>query len=292
MTWLQVHTACSVLVVLDLLARTTRIRTYVAGVGHRLGFIDAFVLTAFGDGTAAITPLRSGGHPARLTGLYQAGIPFGRTVNVLAVDTGGHHILVALTGAALICLVPVWWRNITAQSPLLSRDLLAWLGAGFLLVALLAGIARRRTARHAPRSLPPASSTRAGIGRHQIWSALFGVPLTLLSIACRVAMLPILALALPNPPSAVALVFGSFLLIYGQLLVPIPAGLGAVELGLAGGIAGSFGPDTARILFAWRLYSTIIPVAVGLGLGLLKYGPNMIRRALQTGKPVDRGGVS
>ena len=64
---------------------------------------------------------------------------------------------------------------------------------------------------------------------------------------------------------------------YGQLLVATPAGIGAVELGLAGGIAGSLGADTTRILLAWRLYGPVVPVVLGLGLGARRYRPDALR---------------
>ena len=59
--------------------------------------------------------------------------------------------------------------------------------------------------------------------------------MSFVNLATRVAILPVLALTLPNPPALALLIVGSFALLYGQLILPTPAGAGAVELGFLGG---------------------------------------------------------
>jgi uncharacterized membrane protein YbhN (UPF0104 family) len=83
------------------------------------------------------------------------------------------------------------------------------------------------------------------------------------NVATRTAMLPVLALSLPMPPDPATVWLGSFLLIYGQLVLPTPAGVGLVELGYLGGAAGDFGGDLA-LLIAWRWWANLLPAILGL----------------------------
>jgi uncharacterized membrane protein YbhN (UPF0104 family) len=104
------------------------------------------------------------------------------------------------------------------------------------------------------------------------------VPLTLVNVAARVAMLPVLALTLDAHPPLGAVAMGSFALLYSQLILPTPAGAGAVELGFLGGAAGELGANDALLLLAWRFYTTGVGVLLGVLLFLHRYG----RRAFAT----------
>lgn len=72
-------------------------------------------------------------------------------------------------------------------------------------------------------------------------------------------------LALPDPPPSAAAWFGSFLLVYGQLVLPTPAGVGVVELGFLGGAAGELGGGIG-LLLAWRWWTSGVPVLGGLAV--------------------------
>src|SRR5674476_1399022 len=73
------------------------------------------------------------------------------------------------------------------------------------------------------------------------WPLLASAPLTLLGLAARVAILPVLALTLPFPPPIGPLTFGSFALLYAQILVPTPSGAGVIDMGFVGGAVGNLG---------------------------------------------------
>src|SRR5207249_3902232 len=61
-----------------------------------------------------------------------------------------------------------------------------------------------------------------------------------------------------------AVIVGSFTLLFGQLALPTPAGAGAVELGFVGGFAETMSPGAlAGLLVAWRVYTLILPGALG-----------------------------
>ena len=68
-------------------------------------------------------------------------------------------------------------------------------------------------------------------------------------------MLPVLALTLPEHPPFGVMLVGSFVLLYAQLVLPTPAGAGAVDLGFLGGMAGDLGADETGLLLAWRFWT-------------------------------------
>ena len=67
--------------------------------------------------------------------------------------------------------------------------------------------------------------------------------------------LPVLVLTLPSPPPLGPMIFGSFALLYSQMVLPTPSGAGVVELGFLGGAAGQLGEGQGWILLAWRFYT-------------------------------------
>jgi uncharacterized membrane protein YbhN (UPF0104 family) len=72
--------------------------------------------------------------------------------------------------------------------------------------------------------------------------------------------------------------FGSFVLLYSQLVLPTPAGAGAVDLGFLSGMAGDLGAGNAALLIAWRFYTVGAGTLLGLGLAAHYFG---VRPALQ-----------
>jgi uncharacterized membrane protein YbhN (UPF0104 family) len=108
--------------------------------------------------------------------------------------------------------------------------------------------------------------------RMPAWPLLASVPLTLLGLAARVAILPVLAMTLPFPPPMGPLTFGSFALLYAQVLVPTPSGAGVIDLGFVGGAVGDLGEHHRHLLLIWRAYTTGAVVAAGVIVALRVYG--------------------
>src|SRR5581483_10154051 len=98
--------------------------------------------------------------------------------------------------------------------------------------------------------------------------------LTVITVAARVAILPLLVLATHRGVSLGAVTLGSLALLYAQVLLPTPSGAGAVELGFLAGGAGVSGGAVTSLLLAWRAYTTFVPV----GAGLLAMAVRAIRR--------------
>jgi uncharacterized membrane protein YbhN (UPF0104 family) len=83
---------------------------------------------------------------------------------------------------------------------------------------------------------------------------------------------------LPGPPAPGPVIFGSFALLYSQMVLPTPSGAGVVELGFLGGAAGELGDGQGWILLAWRFYTNGIGALLGVWLAARIYGWPALRR--------------
>jgi uncharacterized membrane protein YbhN (UPF0104 family) len=281
MTLLQAHLAAAALLLVDMLARAARIHLFLRGAGERVPFRQVFVANAFGDAAAAVTPMRLGGEGARLMGLLRSGVPFPPLATVLAVEVAAYTVVVAAAAGTVGWLfADEWWAEVGPQVTAAARRgaewlvLLALLGA---LAFLLARWLRRRGVGAAGRIPRPSLEALGGTAG---WPLAASVPLTLLSVAARVAILPVLALAWGDASPLPVLITASFALTYGQFLLPTPAGAGAVELAFAGGVAGEEGAADPGLMLAWRLYTFVLPVVLGFGLAAVTYWAGALRAAV------------
>jgi uncharacterized membrane protein YbhN (UPF0104 family) len=135
------------------------------------------------------------------------------------------------------------------------------------------------------RFLPKLSDHAGGTVRDSLrqmrrmpwWAILAIVPLTVIHIAARVGILPVLVATLDSPPPLGIVALGSFALLYGQSFVPTPSGAGAVELGFLNGAVGDLGPDASTLLVLWRFYTTVIAIILGAVFGVPLYGTALHR---------------
>ena len=286
---LTANLLCVALVALDLVARTWRIQWILWGTHCRISFVDSLVLNCVGDAAAAVTPNRIGGEPARLGGIVLSGFPASAGLVAIAVETVVMWAVNIAVGVWLaIAYAPAWWHT---AGPALGDTLDdAW---PWVLVMLLAGGAAWWVVRrHAPAL---SHSLRQGTKRAWVyarrmppWPIAMAAVTTLVSVAARVALLPVLALTLPHPPPLGPLGFASYVLIFAQLLLPTPSGAGVVELGFLGGAVGNLGAGYKTLLLLWRFYATILLVVLGVGLGLWRYGPKAVE-AIVKGKAREQG---
>jgi uncharacterized membrane protein YbhN (UPF0104 family) len=271
---------CLVLVAVDLAVRALRIHLFLIGAGYPLPYRDVFILNAFGDAASVVTPLRIGGEPARLGGMVVGGVPMANAIPLLAVEVVSYSAVVGGAAAlAALRYAPGWWRGV---GPGIMRSItwaIPWVVGVAVASVLVWWLVRRR--RHAlgkpPKRRIEWASVRGALG----WPLAVSVPLTLLSVACRVAILPVLAQTLPDPPALQVLALSSFGLIYGQLFVPTPGGAGVVELAFSSGAAGDLGGSLGTVFLVWRALTTGIPVVLGFGLAIPRYGMPAVRLALR-----------
>lgn len=279
----QALLVCLVLVALDLLARAIRIRLVVRGLGHRLGLGDAFALNSYGDAACALTPMRLGGEPARLAGMLGSGVPAAAAFVAITLEALAAWPVVILAAGWLIWrFAPEWWS--TAGPRFGAAAVGAW---PWVLLVLGVSVFAWRWARRRVRS-PASRQVRRPIRRvvaywrrMPVGVLLATMPFSLVNLATRVAILPVLALALPHPPPLGAVAVGSFALLYSQLVLPTPAGAGPVELGFLSGAAGNLGGEEGLLLLAWRVYTSGIGVALGLALAVRAFGWPALRASVR-----------
>jgi uncharacterized membrane protein YbhN (UPF0104 family) len=280
MTPLQAHLLCVGLVAADLLARAWRIQWIVQGLGHRMTLWDSFVLNAFGDAACALTPLRLGGEPARLAGMLRSRVPAPAAFVAISLEVlAAWPVIIVAAGWLAWRYAPAWWLE--AGPRLGSAAAAAW--PWVVAVAILSVLAWRWARRKVPS--PAARQLRRPIRRAMVywrrmprWPLVASVPMSLINLATRVAILPVLALSLPSPPPMGPLALGSFALLYSQLVLPTPSGAGAVELGFLGGAAGDLGAQDGWLLLAWRFYTNGVGVLLGIALAVHIYGWPALRQ--------------
>jgi uncharacterized membrane protein YbhN (UPF0104 family) len=278
MAWvLARHCIALALVALDMLVRAVRLRLLLSGSGEpRPSFWSALSINAYGEAASAVTPGRWGGDPIRFFALRRAGVNASASLASLAVETLIDWVLL---GAAAVVLGLTFADTAAAGARrllnLATKPEARIFVAATLVLIVAAAVALRR---HRPR-LPAAARAipAAWLCARQLgWKTLLGAgALTAASMIARTAILPVLVAGRADI-GVVPLVLGSFTLLYGQLLLPTPAGAGAVELGFLGGFAGTLrGSELAGLLLAWRIYSLVIGAALGAILlarsGLARY---------------------
>jgi uncharacterized membrane protein YbhN (UPF0104 family) len=283
-TPLQAHLICVGLVAADLLARLWRIQWIVQGLGHRMTAKDAFILNAFGDAACALTPLRIGGEPARLAGMLRSGVPAAGAFVAISLEVLAAWPVIIVAAAWLVwAYAPAWWVSVGPRLGAAAEHAWPWVVVVILASALAWRYARLVTSPVARQLRRPVRRALVYWRRMPRWPLLASIPLSAINLATRVAILPILALTLPEPPAMGPMLLGSFALLYSQLVLPTPSGAGAVELGFLGGAAGDLGEHQGWLLLAWRFYTNGVGVVIGIWLAAQIYGWPALRKLVRQG---------
>jgi uncharacterized membrane protein YbhN (UPF0104 family) len=248
----------------DIVVRALRLRLLL-GAAEPRGFGSAIVVNAFGDAASALTPARLGGEPARFLALRGRGTPAAASVVVLATERVVDMGLAALVTITAIALLGTREFGDVADyaARFTAPRVLPWVIGVAILVTVSAVVAFRFRGRFA--SVGASLRDALAHARRLAGPRLLGaIGLTVVSLAARIAVLPVLlwgAGALPDP---VTVVVGSFALIYAQLLLPTPAGVGGVELGFVLGVAPLLPPaKVAALLLMWRAMTVGLPAGLG-----------------------------
>ena len=286
----EAHLVCLGLVAADLLVRAWRIQWIMRGLGSRLPLRDALVVNAFGDAANALTPLRLGGEPARLAGLMRSRVRMTAAIVGITLEAVlSRLVLIAVASWLIWQYAPEWW--LTAGPSLRAGATKAW---PWLLMVLLIGIViwgytRQVVSSSTQRLRRPLRRVLVYLRRMPRWPLVASIPLSAIAIATRIAILPVLALTLPSPPAPGPVIFGSFALLYSQMVLPTPSGAGVVEMGFLGGAAGELGAEQGWILLAWRFYTNGIGMLLGVWLATSIYGWPFLRRLLRGRVPAASG---
>ncbi len=289
MTPLEAHLVCLALAASDIIARALRLRPILRGLRAEVPFSRLVALTLACDAACALTPYRAGGDAARLAALRRAGVPLSSGLAALLADALVTWPVVAASGSLLAaCGAAVWWRAFVAGA---GRMLAGLRSPGCLILLALTGTAIGAVAACGlgrRRSRGTAGEGR-GLRRLSPRLLLSTLPLTVVAVASRVLILPtLLAVTGDRSYSLVATLAGSFVLLYSQLVLPLPAGVGAVDAGLLAGAPQ--GAGVLSVLLSWRLYTSGLGLLFGLAalpVALAAPGP---RLATATGAdPWDSG---
>lgn len=273
LTDIAAYAAVLALVALDIWARAERNRILLGiptGTCARINMM--------GDAIAYVTPGRLGGEPLRFFGFLRAGATAPAVLAAFAIEFLIDAVLLVVVGVLLAVAFRAEGADWLARLVVLLRSPTARLVAMLTIVAALISVlvAKRMSGRlparwvrtlidalHAVRITPP--------------NVLAGATLTtMVSIAARTAILPVLA------PKVAGLSLGgvtlaSYVLMYGQMMLPTPAGAGGVELGFIAGFQTALDAEARTALIAlWRFYTLVVPVVAGALLmaraGLLRRG--------------------
>jgi uncharacterized membrane protein YbhN (UPF0104 family) len=293
-TPLAAHLGCALLVGLDVLARGLRTRACLRGCGHPLPLTRVLEFNLWAEAAAALTPFRIAGEPSRIGGMLHAGVPLSASVVTSATEGAINGLAVMVVGLALVFgFAPEWWDQV---GPAFMGHLWEAFPVVFaFVVAIVLGIRflRRRPA-------VPLLGRRRWRDRARelvrLWAEiprvafLYSAFLSGFSVCARTLLLPLLVLAVPGHAGFGVLWLGSYMMVYSQLLLPVPAGAGAVDLAFLGGVAGDPGSSAAALLIAWRGYSLGVATVVGTALALHRFGARplvgLIRGRIRPGPDV------
>lgn len=274
------HVICVGLVALDQLSKTWRVQALARGLGYRTAFARVFAFNVTSDASASLTPLRAGGEPVRFAGILYCGLSVPDTLALMGVE-GLIEYTTVLAIAAYIssAYLGIWWSITRARLVPAMHRALPWILATAV-GGLALWIVMRRLAPQLFRDVGGTFRTTLRQARRiKPWAVAVSVPFTLMHVVARLAILPVLVIALPTVHHLGAVWFGSFALLYGQLFVPTPAGAGAVDVGFLNGASGYVGPGTEQLLIVWRFYTTVTGIILGLIFGVPYYG-DAVRRWL------------
>jgi uncharacterized membrane protein YbhN (UPF0104 family) len=276
------HVVALGLVAGDVWIRAVRLRLLL-GREQTPGLRRAIAINAYGDAASALTPARIGGEPARFVALKRAGVTTPATVVVLAAERVIDLSLVGMvTVLSLSALGGRGFRDVDALfRRLAAPGMLPW-ALGVVALLLLGGAAafllRGRFPPVVEHSLRDALRETRRLAGGTVVAA---TGLTAASMVARVGILPVLFAAYVPITNPVPVLVGSFALIYAQLLLPTPGGVGGVELGFVASMAPVLSQQSlAALLLTWRVYSLFLPA----GLGVALFG-----RGLLIGRRVGRG---
>jgi uncharacterized membrane protein YbhN (UPF0104 family) len=289
---LEAHLICVALVATDVWARALRLKRILRALSHEVPLARLSAITLSCDAACALTPYRAGGDAVRVASLARSGVSLRRAMLAIACEAVQVWPTVLLCGIGLAWFYGAeWWGTFATGLGGMTRARpwsLAAVALALPLTAWLGWCALRRVRRRGLVATPVAARERLPFSMELLRATL---PLTFASVAARVLILPVLAATLADAPPFGQSAMGSFALLHSQLVLPLPAGAGAVDLGFLAG--AQQGARVGVLLVSWRLYTS----GLGLALGLAAIPITFRRRAPKGAPPagpvkrrrVDRG---
>ena len=287
---LATHLLALAAVAAEIVTRTIKIQWSGAALRIPLRFATAMRVCLGGDFGASITPSRSGAEPARFLVLAEAGVRPAETILILFTE-----LFLEMTSLCLLCAVLAFAFSGSGQIVSLMTAMIGGYATIVLAIGAFGYFLAHRSANGPPPQWARAiglhagrwrviqralRSLRSGIAalKHARLIPMAGAFVaSMVHVSLRLAVLPIIALAM-NPQLPLAkLVLWPLVFLYGGAVAPAPGGGGAVEFGFKFAFAGIMTPSVlGGALIWWRFYTFYLYVI----LGALAAG-STVRRALQ-----------
>jgi uncharacterized protein (TIRG00374 family) len=284
---LATHALALAAVFAEILTRTIKIQWSGAALRIPLRFATALRVCLGGDFGASITPSRTGAEPARFLVLAEAGVPAAGTLLILFTE-----LFLEMTSLCLLCAILAVAFSGSGQVVSLMTAMIGGYAAIVVAIGAFGYFLAHRNAHGPPpdwaRSIGlhagrwrviqrALRSLRSGIAalKHARLVPMAGAFFaSMLHVSLRLAVLPIVALAM-NPSLPLAkLVLWPLVFLYGGAVAPAPGGGGAVEFGFKFAFSGVMTPSVlGGALVWWRFYTFYLYVV----LGALAAGSTVLR---------------
>ena len=284
---LAAHALALAAVFAEILTRTIKIHWSAAALRIPLRFNTALRVCLGGDFGASITPSRTGAEPARFLVLAEAGVPPAGTLLILFTE-----LFLEMTSLCLLCAILAVAFNGSGQVVSLMTAMIGGYAAIVLSIGAFGYFLAHRNAHGPPphwaRSIRlhagrwrviqrALRSLRSGIAalKHARIAPMAGAFFaSMLHVSLRLAVLPIIALAM-NPSLPLAkLVLWPLVFLYGGAVAPAPGGGGAVEFGFKFAFSDVMTPSVlGGALVWWRFYTFYLYIV----LGALAAGSTVLR---------------
>lgn len=274
---LWAHAAAFVAVLLEIATRSVKIHWSAAALRIPLRYGTSLRVCLGGDFAAAITPARSGAEPARFLVLAEDGIAPAPSLLILFAE-------LLLETWSLVVLCVVFLAVFRDQGNVLG--LMTGIIGGYAVIVLAAGAAGYALAHSHARG--PTPRWAAALGMHAgRWRAVqralralrtnlsalrhaaigpmvAAFAASLVHVGFRLAILPVIALALDPTLPLAPLVLWPLVFLYGGAIAPAPGGGGAVEFGFQLAYEDMMAPAVlGGALLWWRFYTFYLYVLLG-----------------------------
>lgn len=274
---LVTHAVLLGVALLELGARGAKVRLSAASLRIPMTFGVALRASAGGDFGAAITPSRTGAEPARFLIMTEAGMPSAHIILVIYAELFLEMISLALVAIAMFFTFRRAGAIITGMVSLVAMYAAFVLGTGALGFVLA-----RRGMNHTPpkwlarlglhgtrweKFRKVLEQLRQGIeGMRDMRFGVAGLALlaSLVHIGLRLAILPIIVYSFGGHVPAAPLIIWPIALMYGSVVVAVPAGGGFIEVAFKETLGHAI-PSTifGASLIWWRFYTFYLYIILG-----------------------------
>jgi uncharacterized protein (TIRG00374 family) len=274
---LWAHLAALAAVILEIGTRAVKIHWSAASLRIPLKFGTSLRVCLGGDFAASITPARSGAEPARFLVLAEDGVAPAPALLILFAE-----LLLETWSLVVLCVAFLFFFR--EEGGVLG--VMSVMVGSYAVLVLAAGVLAYKLAETQSRGPPPRWAPKLGLHagrwrsiqramralrvnltalRHaRIGPMIAAFVASLVHVGLRLAVLPIIALALDPTLPLSSLVLWPLVFLYGGAIAPAPGGGGAVEFGFGVAFAHMMSPAVrGGSLLWWRFYTFYLYVLLG-----------------------------